>query len=120
MNIYILDCYNKSIGRMASIISIILKRIDNHSLYCTSKLALVNVCFIKIGVKLLNKKYWRHTGYPGGIKYKFGYNFGNSILIKTILSKMLNNRTSNKNILKRLLIIEDLKDINKDSQYINV
>lgn len=57
MNIYILDCYNKSIGRMASIISIILKRIDNHSLYCTSKLALVNVCFIKIGVKLLNKKY---------------------------------------------------------------
>ncbi|PIM96340.1 50S ribosomal protein L13 [Candidatus Hodgkinia cicadicola] len=119
---YIIDCYNKSIGRMASRLSVLLKRINNNDAYHASKLVLVNVNGLKIGCNLLIKRYWRHTGYPGGIKFKYGRSFSIPMLIKVILLKMLNKTILDRNILEDLLIVEDLERINhiKSIQYIDV
>ncbi|PIM95374.1 50S ribosomal protein L13 [Candidatus Hodgkinia cicadicola] len=119
---YVVDLYNKSIGRMASVLISVLKKIHNDNSHYTSKIILTNVNSLKIGSKLLNKKYWRHTGYPGGIKFKFGHNFDVTTLFKMILLKMSNRTSLDKRLLRTILMVNDLQNIQhiKDMQYINV
>ena len=70
---YEIDAKNAVVGRLASIISKIIRGKNNakytphmdHGGYVVVK----NVEKIKFtGNKFTNKKYYRHTGYPGGIK----------------------------------------------------
>ncbi|WP_192573039.1 uL13 family ribosomal protein [Candidatus Hodgkinia cicadicola] len=119
---YVIDLHNRSIGRMASVLILILKKIYNDNPHYTSKLILTNVGSLKISSKLLNKKYWRHTGYPGGIKFKFGYNFDVPTLVKMILLGMLNKTSLDKRLFKTILMINDLQNIPtiNNIQYINV
>ncbi len=72
---YIIDAQNAVVGRLAAYISKILRgknkptfnpHIDNGDF-----VVVTNIDKIKFtGKKFLNKKYYRHTGHPGGIKEK--------------------------------------------------
>ena len=72
-NWYIINAENAAVGRLASYISIILRgknkatynpHIDNGDF-----VVVTNIEKIKFtGKKLKEKKYFRHTGHPGGIK----------------------------------------------------
>jgi len=70
---YLIDAENAAVGRLASYISIVLRgknkptfnpHIDNGDF-----VVVTNIEKIKFtGKKFVNKKYYRHTGHPGGIK----------------------------------------------------
>ena len=70
---YLIDAENAAVGRLASYISKVLRgknkptfnpHIDNGDF-----VVVTNIDKIKFtGKKLQNKKYYRHTGHPGGIK----------------------------------------------------
>ena len=70
---YIINAQNAAVGRLASYISKVLRgknkstynpHIDNGDFVIVT-----NIDKIKFsGKKFTNKKYFRHTGYPGGIK----------------------------------------------------
>ena len=70
---YIINAENAAVGRLASYISIVLRgknkptynpHIDNGDF-----VVVTNIDKIKFtGKKFQNKKYYRHTGHPGGIK----------------------------------------------------
>jgi len=70
---YIINAENASVGRLAAYISKVLRgknkptfnpHIDNGDF-----VVVTNIDKIKFtGKKLINKKYYRHTGHPGGIK----------------------------------------------------
>ena len=72
-NWYIIDAENAAVGRLASYISMVLRgknkptfnpHIDNGDFVIVT-----NIDKIKFtGKKFKNKKYFRHTGHPGGIK----------------------------------------------------
>ena len=64
---YEIDAKNAVVGRLASIISVILRG-KNKATYTPH---MDNGDFVVVrftGKKFQNKKYYRHTGYPGGIK----------------------------------------------------
>jgi len=73
MKTYKIDAKNKTLGRLATEIAVILRGKNKpdflpHKL-SNNKVIVFNVKEIKIsGNKLKNKKYYRHSGYPGGIK----------------------------------------------------
>ena len=70
---YLIDAENAAVGRLASYISKVLRgknkptfnpHIDNGDF-----VVVTNIDKIKFtGKKLQNKKYYKHTGHPGGIK----------------------------------------------------
>ena len=70
---YEIDAKNAIVGRLASIISLILRG-KNKTTYTPHMndgdfVIVKNIEHIKFtGNKFENKKYYRHTGYPGGIK----------------------------------------------------
>ena len=70
---YEIDAKNAVVGRLATIISIII-RVKNKNTYTPHMdhgdfVVVKNIEQIKFtGKKFQNKKYYRHTGYPGGIK----------------------------------------------------
>jgi len=72
-NWIIIDAENAIVGRLAAYISIILRG-KNKSRYTPHMdngdfIIVTNIDKIKFtGKKLSDKKYYRHTGYPGGIK----------------------------------------------------
>ena len=72
-NWLLIDAENVVVGRLAAYISIVLRG-KNKSQYTPSMdngdfVVVTNIDKIKFtGKKFSNKKYYRHTGYPGGIK----------------------------------------------------
>ena len=72
-NWYEIDAKNAVVGRIATVISKILRG-KNKTTYTPHMdngdfVIVKNIEHIKFtGNKFLNKKYYRHTGYPGGIK----------------------------------------------------
>jgi large subunit ribosomal protein L13 len=72
-NWYIIDAQNAAVGRLASYISKVLrgknKPTYNPHLDNGDFVVVTNIDKIKFtGKKFNNKKYFRHTGHPGGIK----------------------------------------------------
>jgi len=73
MTEYTLDATNKSLGRLASEAAIILRGKNKPDFLPyvkpTQKVIIVNAGLVKItGLKEEQKKYTRHSGYPGGLK----------------------------------------------------
>ncbi|MCD6528662.1 50S ribosomal protein L13 [bacterium] len=73
MGVYKIDATNKVLGRLASKIAILLqgKHKPNFVPYLNTgdKVIVTNTDKIKItGKKLKKKVYYRHSGYPGGLK----------------------------------------------------
>ena len=72
-NWYLVDAKDLIVGRLSSRIALILrgKNKVNYtpSMDCGDNIIVINAELIKFtGKKLKNKKYYHHTGYPGGIK----------------------------------------------------
>tara|TARA_B100000674_G_C37748518_1_gene872317 strand:+ start:125 stop:583 length:459 start_codon:yes stop_codon:yes gene_type:complete len=70
---YIIDAQNAAVGRLAAYISKVLRGKNkpkfNPHLDNGDFVVVTNIDKIKFtGKKFINKKYYRHTGYPGGIK----------------------------------------------------
>ncbi len=70
---FLVDATDLVVGRLASRIALILRGKNKASytpfLDCGDNVVIINADKIKLtGKKLSNKKYYRHSGYPGGIK----------------------------------------------------
>ena len=70
---YLIDAQNAAVGRLAAYISIVLrgknKPTYNPHMDNGDFVVVTNIDKIKFtGKKFINKKYYRHTGHPGGIK----------------------------------------------------
>jgi large subunit ribosomal protein L13 len=75
---YVVDAEGQTLGRLASEVASILR--GKHKPTYTphvdtgDHVILVNAEKIQLtGKKLMNKKYYHHTGYPGGLKEKTAY-----------------------------------------------
>ena len=70
---YIIDAEGKTLGRLATLVATYLLgkhkvRFSPH-LDCGDKIVIINAAKISVtGNKLEDKMYYRHSGYPGGIK----------------------------------------------------
>ena len=70
---YLINASNAAVGRLAAYISLVIrgknKPTYNHHIDNGDFVIVTNIEKIKFtGKKFLNKKYYRHTGHPGGIK----------------------------------------------------
>jgi large subunit ribosomal protein L13 len=70
---YIIDAEGKTLGRLATLVATYL--LGKHKvqfsphLDCGDNMVIINAAKIHVtGNKLEDKKYYRHSGYPGGIK----------------------------------------------------
>ncbi len=70
---WLIDAEDKTLGRLSTLVARILTG-KNKPIYCThidvgDRVIIVNAEKIKLtGNKLDDKKYYRHSGYPGGIR----------------------------------------------------
>jgi len=109
-----IDAKDKILGRLASEIAVLLR--GKHKTNFTPHLDLgdevivVNTSKIKVsGNKTKNKKYYRHSGYPGGIKeisyQKLFENNPNKVLRKAIYGMLPDNKLRKK-MMARLKLYE--------------
>ncbi|UOQ32938.1 50S ribosomal protein L13 [Candidatus Karelsulcia muelleri] len=73
INWYIFNAFNKTLGRLASVIACII--IGKHQINfspqsCGDKVIIINAKHILLGSKTNNKTYISYSGYPGGKKVK--------------------------------------------------
>ena len=107
-----IDATNQSVGRLASQIALILRgknkinftpQVDNGDFVVVS-----NIDKLKFtGKKLEQKKYYRHSGYPGGLKTtKLSelYKTQPAEVLKKAVFKMLPKNRLRNNMIKRLTI----------------
>ncbi len=96
----LIDAEGVVLGRLASYISILLrgkhKTIFSPHMDCGDNVVVINAKKIKLkGKKLKHKVYYRHTGYPGGIKSKTPQNILDSNqpenILKLAVKRMLSN-----------------------------
>ncbi len=111
-----LDATGKSLGRLATEIATLLRGKNRPefmpNIYFGDKVVVNNVSKMKItGNKWNDKKYYRYSGYPGGLKEekmkevvsKKGYG---EILKKAVWNMLPKNKLRQK-MIKGLIIIED-------------
>jgi len=110
--IYKIDASDQAVGRLASQIAILLRgknkvdyepRIDNGNI-----VAVANINKLKFtGKKLEQKKYYRYSGYPGGLKTikmnDLMKNNPKEILIRAVKQMLPANRLRN-GLMRRLVI----------------
>lgn len=106
-----IDATNKSVGRLASQIAIILRGKNKpeyeSNIDCGDIIEVMHVDKLKFsGRKLDQKKYYRYSGYPGGLKtIKMSELFTKnpSEVLRRAVRKMLPPNKLRKNMLKRLI-----------------
>ncbi|ATY93520.1 50S ribosomal protein L13 [Candidatus Hodgkinia cicadicola] len=107
---FIVDLEKKSLGRAASLIAKLLN-IRAYNTYGKRgyiyKLLLVNVNKLITSKRLLKKCYWRHTGYPGGLKCKTARQFNVRDLFMKVLTKMLPNTRIRRVLINNVRLISD-------------
>ena len=111
-NWVLIDAENAVVGRLAAYISLVLRG-KNKSQYTPHMdngdfVIVTNIEKIKFtGNKFKNKKYYRHTGYPGGIKSTSPYLMINKKpgeILKLAVKRMLPNGSLAKKQLTKLKI----------------
>ena len=111
-NWLLIDAENAVVGRLAAYISTILRG-KNKSQYTPNMdngdfVVVTNIEKIKFtGNKFNNKKYYKHTGYPGGIKSTTPYNLSKSKpeeILKLAVKRMLPGGVLSKNQLSKMKI----------------
>jgi large subunit ribosomal protein L13 len=109
----LIDAENLVVGRVASIIAKIIrgkhKPTFTPNLNCGDNVVVINADKIKFtGKKYSNKKYYWHTGYPGGIKERTARQIIESKFPERILEKAVFNMISRgplqRDVLKNLYI----------------
>tara|TARA_B100000579_G_C22663420_1_gene772072 strand:- start:497 stop:958 length:462 start_codon:yes stop_codon:yes gene_type:complete len=115
---YLIDANGLVLGRLASKISMILrgkhKTIYSPHLDCGDNVIVVNAKKVKLtGSKDKKKIYYKHTGYPGGIKEKTFTEILNgknpNFVIRKAVERMMNSNALSKRQLSNLKIFSDEK-----------
>ncbi len=114
---YLIDATDLVLGRLASFLATRLRG-KHKSSYCPNidcgdYLIVVNAKNIKMtGKKLEQKKYFKHTGYPGGLKEKSYQDILNSkepeILVKLSVKRMLPKGVLGREQFKKLYVYPDI------------
>ena len=91
---FIIDAEDLILGRMASVIALRLrgkhKPMFTPHMDCGDNIIVINADKVKLtGCKLADKKYYWHTGYPGGIKHRtaggiLGGNHPERVVVKAV------------------------------------
>ena len=110
----LVDAKNKTLGRLASKIAIRLRGKHKPEFSPNADLGdyvvVINAKKISVtGKKLTQKKYYRHSGYPGGIKHKsLGQVLEDSPsqAIKSAVKGMLPKNKLGKNMMKKLKVYD--------------
>ena len=112
---YLLDASDLVLGRLASYVAFRLrgkhKSTFSPNIDCGDYFIIINARKVKMtGNKLSDKKYYKHTGYPGGLKETSYENILNSkkpeLLIKLAVKRMLPKGVLGREQLKKLYIYE--------------
>ena len=112
---YIMDCYGKTLGRLSVQVANILRG-KNKPEYTPNAdvgdfVVLVNAKDIKVtGKKTEDKIYYRHSGYPGGIKqisFKDQLDKDPEKIIRDSVKGMLPKNRLNRQIIKKLKVYSD-------------
>tara|TARA_B100000003_G_scaffold82204_1_gene73707 strand:- start:410 stop:835 length:426 start_codon:yes stop_codon:yes gene_type:complete len=112
---YLMDCSGKKLGRLSVQVANILRG-KNKPEYTPNSdvgdfVVLVNAKNIEVtGNKAENKIYYRHTGYPGGIKeisFKDQLEKDPEKLIRDAIKGMLPKNRLNRKIIKKLKVYSD-------------
>ncbi|MFA5359471.1 MAG: 50S ribosomal protein L13 [Patescibacteria group bacterium] len=104
-----IDAKDKSIGRLATQIALILRG-KNKAEYLPyldmgDMVQVVNIDKIKFtGKKIEQKKYYKYSGYPGGLKTKKIIDLKPADVLKRAVRDMLPPTKHRVNMLKRLII----------------
>lgn len=114
---HLLDAKNKVLGRLAGEIAILLRGKNKPQFVLYEDrgdwVVVVNARQIRVtGKKAEQKKYYRHSGYPGGLKTEtFKKVFGRdpSLVLKRAVRGMLPDNKLRKPMLRRLKIFVDQK-----------
>ena len=110
---YLIDASGLVLGRMASKIASILrgkhKTIFSPHLDCGDNVIVINAEKVSLtGNKSKTKNYYKHTGYPGGIKENFFNDIVNGenpgIVIRKAVERMMNSNALSKKQLSNLRI----------------
>ena len=115
-NWFLIDANGVVLGRLASYISILLKGKHKTTytphLDCGDNVIVINAKKIKLkGKKFKEKLYYRHTGYPGGIKStnpeKIISGKNPEDVIKLAVKRMLSNNKLSRDQMKNLRIFPE-------------
>ncbi|XXN19809.1 MAG: uL13 family ribosomal protein [Candidatus Hodgkinia cicadicola] len=122
---FIVDLNEKSLGRAASSIAkLINTRIFNAygKLAYVYKLQLINVSKLLTSKRLLKKRYWRHTGYPGGLKCKLASQLSINNLFMKVLAKMLPKTRIRRTLINNIRIVDDsnIGALSKHAKYLEL
>ncbi len=107
-----IDAENKTVGRLASQIAVILRgknkpEFEPH-IDIGDIVEVININKLKFtGKKLEQKKYFRYSGYPGGIKeteMSVLYKKNPALIFKRAVKQMLPDNKLREGMLKRLII----------------
>ena len=112
---YLMDCSGKKLGRLSVQVANILRGKNKPEYTPNSDIGdfvvLVNAKKIEVtGNKAENKIYYRHTGYPGGIKeisFKDQLEKDPEKLIRDAIKGMLPKNRLNRKIIKKLKVYSD-------------
>lgn len=98
-------------GRAASLIAKLLNtRFYNAYGECAYvyKLLIVNLNKLQVSERLLSKRYWHHSGYPGGLKCKLASQFTVYNLFINALAKMLPNTKLRRVLIRNVRLFKGL------------
>jgi large subunit ribosomal protein L13 len=125
---YLIDANEKTAGKIATVASIYLRGKNTPS-FDPSKdngnfVVIINASKIKItGNKLKNKIFYRHTGYPKGLRHKTLSEIMDTkpeqVLEKAVLGMMPKNKLSSR-LLKRLKVYAEEEHGHKNAKFIEL
>ncbi len=110
---WVIDAENLVLGRLASVVANVLrgknKPIFTPHMDCGDNIIIINAEKVKLtGKKMENKRYYRHTGYPGGIKEtspKFILGGAHpERVIELAVTRMMSRGPLNRDVLRKLHI----------------
>ncbi len=121
---YLIDASDLVLGRLAAKVASILrgkhKSIFTPHLDCGDNVIIVNASKIKLtGNKSKDKKYYKHTGYPGGLKENYFKDIikgkNPEFVIRKAVERMMSSNALSKKQLSNLRVFKD-ENHNLDSQ----
>lgn len=121
---YLIDASGLILGRLAAKVSSILrgkhKSIFTPHLDCGDNVIIVNASKIKLtGNKSKDKKYYKHTGYPGGLKENYFKDIikgkNPEFVIRKAVERMMSSNALSKKQLSNLRVFKD-QNHNLDAQ----
>ncbi len=120
-----MDLRNRVLGRACSVAASVLAEVgpgENKLQAGCVRLFIVNVDLMLLSRRLLAKRYWRHTGYPGGIKSKLASALNKKQLFIKALTNMLPDDKLRRARLRNVVFcnISELATLASEPLYISV